>query len=228
MAFCFYKAMYFLVATCWGYHVLKDQYYMSWLLGGKGEFVLSFKEYPYAKHAPMVKEYLLVTMGYHVGGLMNHFLHPRRSDYLEMALHHLLTIYLFGGCYLFNVWETGAVIAFLHDTADITTNIIKTLAETNYSTITAVVFVIHMAFWFYTRLSVLPYFIYNIIMVEVDFGSPIVKAYFVFLLSSLCLLHAYWFKLFVYHISKYVKSGDTENEQDTTLFVKKEKANKVE
>jgi hypothetical protein len=141
---------------------------MSWLLGGKGDFSLSLSEYPFAKHCPQLKEYLLITMGYHIGGLVNHFLHVRRTDFMEMALHHILTLYLFGGCYLFNVWETGAVIAFLHDVADITTNTIKTLAETNSKKVLAVVFVTHMVVWFYTRLAVLPYFIFNISQMEDD------------------------------------------------------------
>ena len=69
---------------------------------------------------------------------------------------------------MFNVWETGAVIAFLHDVADITTNTIKTLAETNSKKVLAVVFVTHMVVWFYTRLAVLPYFIFNISQMEDD------------------------------------------------------------
>ena len=127
MAQCFYAFVYFLFATVWGFYVIKDEYYMPTALGGKGDFMLMMKEYPYAKHAPGLKEYLLVTMGYHVGGLINHFVSVRRNDFLEMALHHIVALYLFGGCYMFNLWEGGSVIAFLHDIADIFGNLTKTL-----------------------------------------------------------------------------------------------------
>lgn len=77
-----------------------------------------------------------------------------------MGLHHIVAIYLFGGCYLFNCWEVGSVIAFLHDIADITTNLVKALAESNFKMATVVVFVTHMCIWFWTRNCVLPYLIY--------------------------------------------------------------------
>ena len=71
-------------------------------------------------------------MGYHVGGLAVHFIDSRRSDFLEMGLHHFMTIYLYGGCYMVNAWECGGVIAFLHDLADITTGLVKFLAESKF------------------------------------------------------------------------------------------------
>ena len=163
-AFCTYKFFYFIAATYWGYYCMVDEYYFPAWLGGSGDFTVSFREYPYAKHAYQLKEYSLVTMGYHVGGLINHFINPRRNDFLEMALHHIVSLYLFGGYYLFNAWETGAVVALLHDIADITANLVKLLAESKFKTSTAVVFVIHMIVWFYTRLFLLPLFIYQIWM----------------------------------------------------------------
>jgi hypothetical protein len=68
-----------------------------------------------------------------------------------MGLHHVVCIYLYGGCYLFNAWENGAAIAYLHDIADITSNITRMLAETKYTNTLAVLFVFHIGIWFYTR-----------------------------------------------------------------------------
>jgi len=92
-----------------------------------------------------------------------------------MGMHHIVAVYLFGGAYLYNAWEIGSVIAFLHDIADITTNIVKALAESKYKTPTAIAFVTHMLIWFYTRNIILPYCIYRIFVVpDINFGSPIV------------------------------------------------------
>lgn len=132
MAYQFYRFIYFTVATVWGYVVLKDQYWFPYELGGVGSYADTFKEFPYGNHAAGMKEYLLITMGFHVGGLVTHFFGERRNDFLELSLHHLAAIYLFGGLYLYNVWEIGAVIAYLHDIADITTNLIKTSADSNF------------------------------------------------------------------------------------------------
>mmetsp|Transcript_27664 Transcript_27664/g.41948 ORF Transcript_27664/g.41948 Transcript_27664/m.41948 type:complete len:327 (-) Transcript_27664:120-1100(-) len=206
-AFNIYKFLYFLGASAWGYYVLKDQYYLPPTLGGKGVLMDGFKEFPYSKHASSLKEYILVTMGFHVGGLYTHFFGTRRNDFVEMALHHIVSIYLFGGCYLYNAWEAGAVIAFLHDIADITTSLVKMLVETKMEMTTVVVFLTHMSIWFYTRNVILPLFIYEFYYADFVMGSPIVKPFFCFLLSCLCLLHFYWFSLFVRMLMKYYSNG---------------------
>lgn len=78
-----------------------------------------------------------------------------------MGLHHIVSLYLFGGTYLFNQWEGGAVLAFLHDIADITTSIIKVLSDTKYKNVAGAFFIVfQMPVWFYTRCLVLPYTIY--------------------------------------------------------------------
>jgi hypothetical protein len=81
-----------------------------------------------------------------------------------MALHHIIAISLLGGCYLFNCWEVGSAIAFLHDIAAITANLVKALAESKFKMATVVVFITHMGLWFWTRNCVLPYFIYQIFL----------------------------------------------------------------
>ena len=39
---------------------------------GSGDFMKGFDEYPFPIHAPWLKEYILITMGYHVSGLIMH------------------------------------------------------------------------------------------------------------------------------------------------------------
>ena len=72
-AFSIYKFIYFCAATIWGYQVLKNTEYLPWYMGGSGDFARLFDGYPYMEHTPMLKEYFLVTMGYHCGGLVFHF-----------------------------------------------------------------------------------------------------------------------------------------------------------
>ena len=153
-----------------------------------------------------------------MGGFVSHFFNDRKNDFVEMALHHIVAIYLFGGCYLSNVWEIGSVIAFLHDIADITTNIVKCLAESQFKIATAIVFIIHMCIWFYTRNLLLPWMIYQLQFVfEFNFGDEwLVKPFFAYLLGCMFMLHCYWFSMFVRMMSKYCKSGATEDEQNKT------------
>ena len=150
-------------------------------------------------------------MGFHVGGLINLFIGKKRNDFFEMALHHLLTLYLFGGSYMFNVWECAAVIAFLHDIADIPGNLTKTLTNTNYGNVTAVAFIVTMVIWFYTRCFIFGTIIYQIIEMDVLLGHAMVKPFFCYLLSCLYLLHWYWFHIFCKLLYKYAFTGETED-----------------
>ena len=140
---------------------------MPVLLGGSGDFMKSLDNHPYRDHAPYLKEYLLIPMGYAVGGLIQlFFIKSRSDDFIAMGLHHVVTIYLFGGCYLYNNWEQGVTISFLHILADLTTNVAKILSETIYKKTAIFMFVIvHMTVWFYSRCIVLPYIIYQLYLI---------------------------------------------------------------
>jgi len=164
-------------------------------------------------------------MGYHVGGLITHFFGDRKNDFVEMGLHHIVALYLFGGCILCNIWEIGSTIAFLHDIADITTNIVKCLSESKDKTFIGGVFVAHMAIWFYTRIILLPWFIFKIFTSDPDMGtgslSHIILPFFCWLLSCMFTLHCFWFVMFVKMLNKFIKAGETEDVQNKSEVVKK-------
>lgn len=145
-----------------------------------------------------------------------HFFKARKNDFIEMALHHIVTIYLFSGCYLLNFWEIGTVIAFLHDIADITTNIVKGLAESKFKNATGVVFVIHMALWFYTRIVILPLMIYHC-YIDFNVEEKLLMPIFCYLLFCMYCLHCYWFSMFITLLNKFVSSGSTEDTQSKTV-----------
>ena len=116
---------------------------MPTYLGGPGTFYDSMDEHPYANHAPQLKEYMLILTGYHAGSLIALLLkNTRTNDFVEMGLHHVVTMYLFGGSYLYNILQTGSAIAFLHDLADITTAIAKLLAESKYKNLAGAYFIL--------------------------------------------------------------------------------------
>jgi hypothetical protein len=139
----------------------------------------------------------LITAGYHLSALLIHFFSTRKNDFIEMGLHHTVAIFLYSGAYLINFLEIGIVLSFLHDLSDIFTRSTQCLAETKYNTLTMFQFIICMIVWFYSRILLLPYFIYQTWMEDkIDFHSPIFKPFGCFLLSNLFILHLYWFFLF--------------------------------
>ena len=212
-----FRMFYFLGAIMWGFRVLINQPYMPRALGGKGDFGLIWVNYPYQEHAPELKEYILVLMGYHFGGLISHFLHSRKNDFIEMGLHHIVAIILYGAGYLINGQEGTAVICLIHDLADFSTGIVKAGAETRFSNFTAIFFVWHMIVWFYSRMVVLPWCIYKVYVTPIDLGWTYMIPTLCYLLSCMCMLHFYWFGLFCKMLSRFVNLGVAEDLQNKTM-----------
>ena len=211
----FHKVIYFTTVTIWGYIVLKDKDYMPPFLGGSGDYSISIskKYFPYSVYGPdlALQRYILITSGFHFADFANHwFLQSKQNDFIEMGLHHIVAVYLFGGLYFFNLWEGGATLAFLHDIADIFVCSSKLLGETNYTNTTGAVFVFMMFVWIWTRLISLPYAMWILFMQDVKFGY-VVKEIFLYLLSCMFCLHAYWFTLFFKILGKFLKSGVAED-----------------
>ena len=144
------------------YSVLKDQEYMPKMLGGSGDYINCFNGAPYVKHAANLKEYYLLVTGYHLAQLIVHGLGTKRNDFVEMFLHHIATIYLMFGSYMFNCWECGAIIAFLHDFSDAFGHFTKFSVNLIFKKTTVFIFSMCMVIWFWTRCLTFPYMIYQI------------------------------------------------------------------
>ena len=114
--------IYFSVSSYWGWSVLRDCEMLPWYLGGPSD--AQFGKTPvntiFLAYSQEMLDYSLYTYGYHFGDLLQHlFLDERVNDFEEMLLHHIAAVSLYF-CYIFgNVVPFGAVIAYLHDIADI-------------------------------------------------------------------------------------------------------------
>lgn len=191
---------------------MSDQIWFPWQLGGTGYFRVSFSDLPYPKEIPGLQMYSLVTMGYHVGGLITHLMGPRKNDFAEMALHHIVAFYMYAGYYLSNHLNGGSVAAMLHDFADIGISLSKVVSETRYTKSAVAVFLTTMGVWAYTRMIVLPFFIYDIYLYCPQFEPGwMIKPIFIYLISCMCMLHFYWFGLFVKMVTNYKNKGVAED-----------------
>jgi hypothetical protein len=182
----------------WAWTVLKDQPFFPTSLGGTGAFALMLVDFPYKKHCDQLGSVQLILMSYHTGALLVHIFDTRKNDFLEMLLHHSVTMFLYGFSYMFNIWEPAVVIAYLHDVSDIPVCLTRLFVETDYKKLTVIWFLTNAACWFYVRLLVFPQLVYTIWVTPVDLGHWCVLPIYVFMLSCLVVLHAYWFYMFVY------------------------------
>lgn len=131
MALNIYKFIYHTVITVWGYYVYYGLDIFPVCLGGIGSFKNTWKNYPYIKRGPMIKEYTLITMGYHFSGVVTLLLETRKTDFIEMSLHHICAVYLYGGTYLFNTYEQVAIVGILHESSDIFIAGLRFFGDTN-------------------------------------------------------------------------------------------------
>ena len=139
-------------------------------------------------------------MGYHLASLVLTLAEPARSDYVEMMIHHLATLYLVFGAYFNNNLEIATTITFLHSIADITTGVVKFSAETVYLGFATVIFVIHIFIWAWTRnyfLPIIVWMVYDGGVPALDAHSPFITSFFAYLLSILVVLQYYWLFMFI-------------------------------
>ena len=173
-----------------------------------------FKDYPYFEHPPGYRVYYCAKMGYYLGLLINQVLTKEKtSDFIEMFLHHIVTLYLFGFSYIFNQ-HIGSVICFLHDVSDIFVSWTRIWGESNYNILTGTGLISILLTWVYTRILVFGEIIYMTMTVPCFMGASYILAFFSFLLSCLWVLNAYWFimmcKILV-NVVLYNKVEDTQN-----------------
>lgn len=156
----FYKSLYFMSAAAWGYYILKDEKYLPRSLLGHGDLSLMNDNYP-VHHWPIgLRCYYLGTMGYHVHQLFQHAMHPMRNDFIEMFLHHVVTLTLYSFSYMTNMTAAGSMIMYLHDWADVFAGLVRCFTETTILPISVFAAIGMTLSWFYTRILVFPFIIY--------------------------------------------------------------------
>ena len=78
-----------------------------------------------------------------------------------MLIHHIAAVALFPGLIFGGLLSGGVVAAWIHDVADIFVAICRTLNVLEYKWSSTLAFIAMIIVWFYTRLMLLPYFIYQ-------------------------------------------------------------------
>lgn len=204
----FFKMNYYFAACVWGYVLMKDLYFLPPALLGTGRLENIETKFPYNGFPAEFKYYYLGTMGFHFYSSVLHIVHKARNDFWEMVLHHGATLFLYGVSYYLYRWECGAIIMFLHDWADVPTSIIKCFSETIWVKINLIGITLMAILWLWTRLYMFPYVIYYVLRDDPYEGHyPVVGKFCGVMLTSLLILHVYWFWVLLKCINKYATKG---------------------
>ena len=116
--------------------------------------------YPINPVSEELRVYFLATLGYHLQSTIKHCLKERRNDFIEMLLHHCLTIALYTGSYMVNFLPIGLIIVFCLDIADFWTHISKGFVDLIFKKTLHVIGVFLWCSWVYTRIVCFPIIVY--------------------------------------------------------------------
>ncbi len=194
---------------------------------------------------PMVwaeRFYYSQAMGFYMAGTV--FLlvfDSRRSDFVEIMLHHVVTLGLVGMSYAYGYVRTGIIVLALHDVGDIFLYSAKFLHYLGFAGWDTALFVVFMVTFYITRLVLYARIVYAI---AVDTLVTVVERpafcswamyfdtyiwhylFFVLFLGTLLVLHCFWFVLMLKMVYREVVVGkkisdegdirsDDEEEEDT-------------
>ena len=95
-----------------------------------------------------------------------------KNDYREMLLHHIAALALYPGFIFANMMGIGVVLAWLHDIADITVSLCRLFNCFDWKIPTGLAYFLMVGTWGYTRLFILPIYIYRI-LTEVKYPAEL-------------------------------------------------------
>jgi len=128
-----------------------------------------------------------IQFAFHIAETIMHLVSPRRSDFMEMMIHHVATLSLVLYSMMYNRTNVGVLIMFLHDISDIPVYLCKTFSDTKFTGTTVVSFVLLISGWIYFRIYALGMIIYELLLNSEGFHFGMTCV-----LIVLYALHYYW------------------------------------
>lgn len=184
---------------------------------------------PGAPHALMRDDlrcyYLLYTARY-MQNLVSVLLEPKRKDFVEMCIHHLVTVIVAGISYWYGWNRIGVVVMVLLDPADVPLHVAKMckylsedagskppfLSQHGWATCADRMFEFFAVVFFLTRCVVYPYVCWSAhIEATRYFPKGVPEWMCVFLLHTLLVLQFYWFSLLLKVAIKMARGQHVED-----------------
>ncbi|KAI1698125.1 TLC domain-containing protein [Ditylenchus destructor] len=132
----------------------------------------------------------------------------RRSDFVEMCIHHVVTIGLLSFSWATNFVRVGTLVLLLHDISDVVLEMVKYLRNSGRSvSVVNAGFVAFLISWIATRVFYLPF----VLMRSAIFEAPTFIQVMIYLLFALLGLHFFWTVLIVKVVCRTMSSGQAED-----------------
>ena len=158
-------------------------------------------------------------MGHYIHLFCAQFADIKRKDFVEMVVHHVVTLLLLTFSWMVNFTRIGALVLAVHDGCDVFLQLAKVfnyMQKYDYRTYTDVTFVIFAITFFVCRLVIFPFrIIYTSLVWTVTEGGY--KPWFVYyffngLLLSLLVLHIIWFSFIMGMVVRWLRTGEMKKD----------------
>ena len=179
-----------------------------------------YDNFPLIPYGEDIRLFFLITLGYHTLKTVEQLIRDnRRSDYIEMMLHHFLTLVLYAGSYLINCVEIGILVVYCHDWADVFGHFGKSFGDTHFKYIKYFNGVSMWLGWLISRLITFPlaiwYGVYVVPYEKVPVWKGSNEALILDILGGFCgvllLLNIWWFYLITKMVYRFAMTGKTED-----------------
>uniref|UniRef100_A0A1I7YLA1 TLC domain-containing protein n=1 Tax=Steinernema glaseri TaxID=37863 RepID=A0A1I7YLA1_9BILA len=155
------------------------------------------------------------------------FFDIRRHDFIQMMLHHGITILLLGISFSMNMVRVGSLVLFSHDLADIFLDLGKLFNYAKWELPLKIIFATFMVVWIGTRLVYYPGWIIHSVIFEAPemiqksyrwenlLQRPIVPRLLAFMLCALLVLHFFWTWLILKIAVKTATQGEVNDVRES-------------
>jgi len=133
--------------------------------------------YPYKDHTPQLKAYYLIQLSFWIHMMFVTVVEPKRSDFLAMMAHHIITAGLIGFSYGFNFVRVGTAILVEQDFADIWFPIAKMFRYAGWTRTCDALFATFALAWIPTRHGLFFYILWSCIFDPARLIPPASRAW---------------------------------------------------
>lgn len=181
-----WRFTFYFCVVCYGVYTLWDK---SWLYS----INYCWYDFPHHNITNDIWRYYMLELGFYWSLTFSQFIDAKRKDFLQMFLHHTVTIALLTLSWATNFFRLGSLVLVIHDFADVPLEATKLARYVKNQRATDLCFAVFAVTWIMSRLVLFPGIIYNTLF-KAHFVIPFFPAYYVFnsLLCTLQILHIVW------------------------------------
>ena len=220
--------LFYCTSSVYGYYTLHDKDWVAFPQGHTELYNL-FANAPF-KAPTDIQYYYAYSIGFYIAELIAIFVEPKRSDFFEYLLHHVVTLYLVVFSWIGYETKVGTYVLLIHDISDIPLCAAKIWHYIGNEIIVNINFGLFLISFIYMRLVCLPTLTYGLY-----FYSPKMRPLWMnmalltfFVGVVLQCLHFFWFYLVlrvIYRLIRGIK-GDVRSDDDEPETDNKKKAPK--